>query len=51
MVYQVVSSFVYCELSFFLVICYVNVTHTHTIFSLFNYPDVFEHYETASAVL
>ena len=51
MVYQVVSSFVYCELSFVLVICYVIVTHTRSFFSLFNHPDVFEHYETASAVL
>ena len=49
MVYQTVSSFMYFELSFVLVICYVNVTHSQPVF--LNHPGVFEHYETASSVL
>jgi len=32
MVYLVVSSFVYCELSFVLVIYNANVLHTHSFF-------------------
>jgi hypothetical protein len=34
LVYQVVSSFIYCELGFVLVICYVNVIYSHPVFLL-----------------